>query len=94
MERGNLKDAATSGGFWLSWLLLVAALLIPAPTAGFLLSFLAVTCSVVPLAFGSRKQRIGALIVLALSLLLAFSLIDKAKNDPYFKKRPAPVSRG
>ena len=83
---GNLRDAAASGGFWLAWLLLIAALLIPAPTASFCLAFLAVTCAVFPLALGSRKQRIGALAVLVLSILLVFSLADKAQNDLYFKK--------
>lgn len=86
MKVGNLRDAATSGGFWMAWLLLAAALLIPAPTAGFCLAFLAVTCAVFPLALGSRRQRIGAVAALLLSILLVFSLVDKAKNDPWFKK--------
>lgn len=91
MQRGSLKDAATSGGFWLAWLLLAFAALIGNPTAGFLLAFLAVTCAVLPLAFGSRTQRIGAAVALMLSLLLAFSLVDTAKNDPYYKKHRPPV---
>ncbi|MDD2501360.1 MAG: hypothetical protein PHN92_11160 [Geobacter sp.] len=86
MKVGNLRDAATSGGFWMAWLLLAAATLIPAPTASFCLAFLAVTCGVFPLALGSRRQRIGAVAVLILSILLAFSLVDKAQNDPWFKK--------
>lgn len=86
MQLGSFKAAATSGGFWMSWLLLAAALLIPAPTAGFCLAFLAVSAAVFPLAFGSRKQRIGAVAAVVLSILLVFSLLDKAKNDPYFKK--------
>lgn len=86
MQLGSFKDAATSGGFWMAWLLLIAALLIPAPTASFGLAFLAVTFTVFPLAFGSRKQRIGAVAALVLSIMLAFSLVDKAQNDPYFKR--------
>lgn len=86
MKVGSIRDAATSGGFWLAWLLLAAALLIPVPTASFCLAFLAVTCAVFPLAFGSRTQRIGAVAALLLSILLVFSLVDKAKNDPWFKK--------
>ena len=92
MKVGSLRDAATSGGFWLSWLLLAAALLIPAPTASFCLAFLAVTCGVFPLAFGSRRQRIGAVAALVLSILLVFSLVDKAKNDPWFKKHRSTSS--
>ena len=92
MKAGNLRDAATSGGFWMTWLLLVAALLIPAPTASFCLAFLAVTCAVFPLAFGSRRQRIGAVAALILSILLVFSLVDKAKNDPWFKKHRSTSS--
>jgi threonine/homoserine efflux transporter RhtA len=87
MELGNLRDAATSGCFWVAWLLLAGALLIPAPTASFGMAFLAVTCSVIPLAFGQRKQRIGAVVVLVLSLAVAFSMASKAKSDPYFKKQ-------
>lgn len=86
MQIGSVKAAVTSGGFWLSWLLFAAALLIPAPTASFCLAFLAVTCGVFPLALGSSRQRIGAVAVLILSILLAFSLVDKAQNDPWFKK--------
>ncbi len=86
MKIGSLRDAATSGGFWLAWLLLAAALLIPAPTAGFLLGFLAVTCAVLPLAFGNRWQRLGALVALLAGVALAASLAGKAQNDPYFKK--------
>lgn len=90
MKAGNLRDAVTSGGFWMAWLLLATALLIPVPIAGFGLAFLAATSAVLPLAFGSRKQRIGALIVLLASILLVFTLVNKAKNDPYFKKhRPS-----
>jgi hypothetical protein len=70
----------------MAWLLLVTAVLIPVPTASFCLAFLAVTCGVFPLAFGSRRQRIGAVAALILSILLVFSLVDKAKNDPWFKK--------
>ena len=87
MKVGNLRDAATSGGFWMAWLLLATALLIPVPAASFCLAFLAVTCAVFPLAFGSRTQRTGAVAVLLLSILLVFSLVDKAKNDPWFKKQ-------
>ena len=90
MNRGNLRDAATSGGFWLAWLLLAAALLIPAPAAGFLLGFLAVTCAMLPLAFGSRWQRLGALAALLAGVALAASLAGKAQNDPYFKKDRTP----
>lgn len=87
MKVGNLRDAATSGGFWMAWLLLATALLIPVPAASFCLAFLAVTCAVFPLAFGSRTQRTGAVAVLLLSILLVFSLVDKAQNDPWFKKQ-------
>ncbi|MDK9718603.1 MAG: hypothetical protein OEL57_11970 [Trichlorobacter sp.] len=92
MKVGNLRDAATSGGFWMAWLLLVTALFIPVPTASFCLAFLAVTCAVFPLALGSRRQRIGALVALVLSILLVFSLVDKAKNDPWFKKHRTTTS--
>lgn len=92
MQLGSIKAAATSGGFWMAWLLLAAALLIPAPTAGFCLAFLAVTCAVFPLAFGSRTQRIGAVAALVLSILLVFSLLDKAQNDPWFKKHRSTTS--
>lgn len=92
MKVGSIRDAATSGGFWLAWLLLAAALLIPAPTASFCLAFLAVSCAVFPLAFGSRTQRIGAVAALVLSILLVFSLVDKAKNDPWFKKHRTTTS--
>ena len=87
MKPGSFRDAAVSGGFWLSWLLLAAALLIPAPTAGFFLSFLAVTSAIFPLAFGGTKHRIWAVVVVILGALLAGSLVQKAKDDPYFKKR-------
>lgn len=90
MKAGTLRDAAVSGGFWLAWLLLAAALLIPTPTAGFMLGFLAVTCAVLPLAFGSRWQRLGALIALVAGVALAATLAQKAANDPYFKKDRAP----
>ncbi|WP_277058857.1 hypothetical protein [Trichlorobacter lovleyi] len=89
MKAGNLRDAATSGGFWLAWLLLATALLIPAPTASFCLAFLAVTGAVFPLALGSRWQRVGALAALVLSLLLVSSLVGPAKKDPYFKQHRA-----
>lgn len=92
MQLGSFKAAATSGGFWMAWLLLAAALLIPAPTASFCLAFLAVTCAVFPLAFGSRTQRIGAVAAVVLSILLVFSLADKAKNDPWFKKHRSTTS--
>lgn len=86
MKVGSFRDAATSGGFWMAWLLLITALLLPIPTASFCLAFLAVTSAVFPLALGSRRQRIGAVAALLLSILLVFSLVDKAKNDPWFKK--------
>ena len=86
MEVGNLRDAATSGGFWMAWLLLIPALLIPSPVASFFLAFLSVTCAILPLAFGNRKQRIGAMIALVLGGLLALSLVNKAKNDPYYNR--------
>lgn len=92
MKVGNLRDAATSGGFWMAWLLLIVALLIPTPTASFSLAFLAVTCAVFPLAFGSRRQRIGAVAALVLSLLLVFSQLGKAQQDPYFKKQRTTTS--
>jgi len=87
MQLGSLKHAAASGGFWLAWLLLVAAGLIGSPTAGFGLAFLAVSCAVLPLAFGSTRQRISAGVALLLGVLLAVSLVDKAQNDPYFTKQ-------
>jgi len=92
MQLGSLKQAAASGGFWLAWLLLVGAGLIGSPTAGFGLAFLSVSCAVLPLAFGSTRQRISAGVALLLGLLLAVSLVDKAQNDPYFtKQRSQPV---
>jgi len=89
MRRGNPRDAAASGGFWVAWMLLATALLIPVPIAGFFLAFSAVTAAVLPLAFGTRKQRIGAFAALLLALVLAGSLVSKAQNDPYFKKHRA-----
>ena len=86
MEVGNLRDAATSGGFWMAWLLLIPALLIPSPVASFFLAFLSVTCATLPLAFGNRRQRIGAVIVLILGVLLALSLVNKAKHDPAYNR--------
>jgi hypothetical protein len=90
MKVGSLRDAAVTGGFWSAWLLFGLAALIASPTASFCLAFLAVTAAVVPLAFGNRKQRIGAVIALLLALALAGSLGDKTRNDPYFKKHRAP----
>lgn len=92
MQIGTFKEALVSGGFWMAWLLLVTALLIPQPTAGFFLAFLTVTCAVFPLAFGTRKQRIGALVALLLGVALAASLAGKAQNDPYFKRHRATPS--
>jgi len=92
MKVGSFRDAATSGGFWMAWLLLITALLLPVPTASFCLAFLAVTSAVFPLALGSRRQRIGAVAALLLSILLVFSLVDKAKNDPWFKKHRSTTS--
>jgi threonine/homoserine efflux transporter RhtA len=86
MQLGSLKHAAASGGFWLAWLLLAVAGLIGSPTAGVGLAFLSVSCAVLPLAFGSTKQRISAGVCLLLGLLLAVSLVGKAKNDPYLQK--------
>lgn len=93
MKRGTFTEAASSGGFWLAWLLLAAGLLIPAPTAGFALAFLAVSCSVLPLALGSRRQRFGALAALLAGLALAVTLAGKAANDPYFRKDRPPSHR-
>lgn len=86
MELGKLKDALATGGFWSAWLLLLLAGLIPAPTASFLLTFLSVSCAVLALAFGTTRQRISAGVALLLGILLAVSLVDNARNDPYFKK--------
>lgn len=86
MQRGSLKEAVVSGGFWISWLLLALAALIPAPAAGFMLAFVTVSCAVFPVAFGDVKRRVGGLIVLILGIVLALSLVDKVKQDPYFKK--------
>lgn len=87
MKRGSLRDALVSGGFWAAWLLLAAALMIPAPSAAFCLSFLAVTASIFPLAFGSTRKRIVAAIALVIGLSIAFSLADSFRNDPYLKKQ-------
>lgn len=95
MQLGSLKHAAATGGFWLAWLLLLAGGLIGSPTAGFALAFGTVTCAVLPLAFGTARQRISAGVALLLGVLLALSLVDKAQHDPYFKKQrsqPAPVA--
>lgn len=94
MKVGNLKESCVTGGFWASWLLLIVAAMIGAPLAGFCLAFLAVSAAVFPLAFGSMKQRLGAAVVLVLSLLLAFSLATSAQHDPYFnKQRPSQTPR-
>ncbi len=89
MRLGSFKEAAVSGGFWSSWLLLIVAALIGAPLAGFCLAFLAVSSAVIPLAFGSTKQRLGAAVVLVLSLLLALTLAKSAQHEPYFNKQRA-----
>lgn len=86
MQLDSLKQAAATGGFWLAWLLLVAGGLIGTPGAGFGLAFLSVSCAVLPLAFGSTRQRISAGVCLVLGLLLALSLVDKARNGPHFKQ--------
>lgn len=91
MERGSFKEAVVSGGFWMAWLLLTAALLIPAPTAAFCLAFLASTCTVPVLALGTTRRRIGAAIALALGIWLAFASAKGAKDDPYFKKNRTKV---
>ncbi len=92
MQRGSLKAVVVSIGFWLAWLLLGAGLLLPTPTASFCLVFLAVSCAVVPLAFGDTKRRIGAVIALILGVALAVSLVGRIGHDPSFKKnRPAPT---
>jgi len=87
VQRGTLKNAAVTGGLWMAWLLLVAAFLIPAPTAVFMLSFLAVSIAVLPLALGSTKQRIFAVTALLLAFLIAGSMVEKAKEEKYFKLR-------
>lgn len=86
MQVGSIKDAVVSGGFWMAWLLLLAGGLVGSPTAGFVLAFGSVTCAVLPLSFGTTRQRISAGVALLLGVLLAVSLVDKAKNDPYLKK--------
>lgn len=92
MQVGSFKDAAVTGGFWSAWLLLAIAGLVGSPTAGLGLAFLSVSCAVLPLAFGTNRQRISAGVALLLGVLLAVSLVDKARNDPYFRKnRPTPV---
>lgn len=92
MNVGNLRESAASGGFWMGWLLLVTAAMIGSPTASFGLAFLAVTAAVLPLALGTRKQRIGAVVVLILSLMLVALQVKAAQKDPYFKKgRPAQI---
>lgn len=90
MQIGSLKDAVVTGGLWMAWLLLLPALLIPVPAACFFLSFLAVTCSVLPLAFGNKKQRISAIITLLLGIAIAVSTVGQLRNDPYFKKHRTP----
>jgi len=92
MKTGSFKDASVTGGFWLAWLFFATALLIPNPTAVFFLSFLSVTVAVIPLAFGDTKRRIASFIAFLLAVLLASSVIGKAKNDPYFKKNRATPS--
>lgn len=93
MQRGTVRDALVSGGFWMAWLLLATAALLPVPLLGFCLAFLAVTCSIAPLAFGSVRLRVGAAVSLLLGLLLAFSLVGKAQRDPWFKKhRPTSTA--
>lgn len=71
MKIGNLRNTVARGGFWTAWLLLVATGLTPAPAISFCLAFLTVTCAVFPLALGTRRQRIGAVIVLLLGVVLA-----------------------
>jgi len=69
MQVGSLKEALVSGGFWMAWLLLVAGGLVGSPTASFLLVFVSVTCAVLPLAFGTTRQRISAAVALLLGVL-------------------------
>lgn len=91
MQVGSFKEAAVTGGFWSSWLLLIVAAMIGAPLAGFCLAFLAVSAAVFPLAFGSMKQRLGAAVVLVLSLLLAFSLASKVRTPSSLRKQRTAV---
>jgi len=86
MQRGSLKEAVVSGCFWMAWLLLLSGGLVGSPTASFVLAFLTVTCAVVALAFGSTRQRVSAGVALLLGVLLAVSLVDKARNDPYYQR--------
>lgn len=86
MQLGTFKTALISGSFWMTWLLLAGGVLIPSPVIGFFLAFLAVTSAILPLAFGTRRQRIGAVIALLLGVSLAGTQVRKAGNDPYFKK--------
>jgi hypothetical protein len=90
MQIGTFKGAVVSGGLWMAWLLLLPALLIPAPAACFFLSFLAVTCAIFPLALGSKKQKIGALIAMLIGIALAASTAGQLRNDPYYKKHRNP----
>mgnify|MGYP001006346763 CR=1 FL=1 len=92
MERGTIKNAVVTGGLWLSCLLVFFSLLIPAPSAVFMLSFLAVTSAVFPLSFGNAKQRIAAAVVLLVAVLTAGSMVDKAKEEKYFKSRQKQAS--
>lgn len=91
MQIGTFKNAAVTGGLWMAWLLLLPALMIPVPGACFFLSFLAVTCSIFPLAFGNKKQKIGAFIALLIGIALAVSTAGQLRNDPYYKKHRAPA---
>jgi uncharacterized membrane protein len=86
MNTDLLKALTTRGCLVLAWLLLAAGRLFPSPMVGFFLAFLVVTCAVLPLAFGTRWQRIGAIAAVVLSLLLVFSLVNKLQKEPYLKQ--------
>ncbi len=88
MTPGLLRDRAVQGCLVSAWLLFAAGWVLPSPVAGFFLAFLAVTCAVLPLAFGTRRQRLSAITALLLGVILAGVQARKAGNDPYFKKGP------
>ncbi len=94
MNPGKLRNAASTWGIVASFILIAIALPSSAPDTVFMLSFLAVTSAVFPLALGTARQRIAAALALLLAMLVAGSMVEKAKEEKLLKLRgkTAPTS--
>lgn len=87
MNPGKLRNAASTWGIVASFILIAIALPSSAPDTVFMLSFLAVTSAVFPLALGTARQRITAALALLLAMLVAGSMVEKAKEEKFLKQR-------